>query len=357
MWMPDLKEELLVCWLKFDGPNCITVDASNVLIPLEYGKPRPVDIGKGMYKSSWGIEFVEHSMVKLHLEGLKTYQVPGTLTSASPGDSFTEMTREPYRWLTDSLDTNDRRNKFTISCWFYWPLHSGKEKEPKKRVLLNSSKDGEFLIYVKYSSGPKDGGDSQQEPQSCWCLGRKEGSRFEQRPVKTPPLNPGWHMLTVVSDVVEDDTGAKSGQTTLFLDEWKSEPIPAEEFWLPNDFMVVGNSTNGIHPFGLITDFRIYAKPLKEMDIQTMARCADTRDHPDQLCRTLADMDAATILAQRLDVPDSAAECLRALGSLAALSSQRAKIFSKCGRRILQMIESPLPMIKRQAARLINNIT
>jgi len=79
--------------------------------------------------------------------------------------------------------------------------------------------------------------------------------------------------------------------------------------------------------------------------------------HPDQLTRKLAALDAASILALRLDVPDSAAECLRALGSLASLASERAKIFSVCGRRVLQLIDSPLPMIQRQATRLINNIT
>lgn len=360
MWVPDFFEEKLVCWLKFDGPNCITVDASNVLIPLKYGHPRPVDIGKGMYKSSWGIEFVEHSYVSLHPEGLKTHSVPGLLTSASPGDEFDVMSKEPYKWLTESTGSQEQRNRFTISCWFYWPLHQSKDKEQKKRVLLNSSEDAEHLIFVKYSSGQKD---DQDQPAAQWCLGKKVQSskgtwEMSVRPVKkVPALNAGWHMLTIVSDVEQDGDTMKGEGTSFWLDDYRCETIPPTEFVLPNDFMIVGNSNNGLHPFGLITDFRIYAKALKATDVETMAKCADTRDHPDQICRTLADMDAATILAQRLDVPDSAAECLRALGSLAALSSQRAKIFSKCGRRILQMIESPLPMIKRQAARLINNIT
>ena len=48
-----------------------------------------------------------------------------------------------------------------------------------------------------------------------------------------------------------------------------------------------------------------------------MVSCKEGTDsHPDKIARMLASMNAATILAQRLDVPDSAAECLRALGSL-----------------------------------------
>merc|ERR1719383_999182 len=81
MWMPDQEEERLVCWLKFDGAKCIALDASNVLLPVKAGNPLPVAIGKGMYKSCWGIEFVENSCVTLHPDGLKTHKVPGSQTS------------------------------------------------------------------------------------------------------------------------------------------------------------------------------------------------------------------------------------------------------------------------------------
>lgn len=48
---------------------------------------------------------------------------------------------------------------------------------------------------------------------------------------------------------------------------------------------------------------------------------------------------------------------LRALGSLATLSSQRAKIFHVCGRQLLRLMKSPQPMVQRQAKRLLNNLS
>ena len=114
--------------------------------------------------------------------------------------------------------------------------------------------------------------------------------------------------------------------------------------------------------------------------------------------RRLASMDAATVLAQRLDVPDTAAECreLKACiqilrqgivsqakqscifcGRLAGigqsgyavfpeglllkflsksywhmlqLSFMEAKIFNVCGRKLTQLMDSPLPMVQRQAS-------
>merc|ERR1712061_655580 len=101
---------------------------------------------------------------------------------------------------------------------------------------------------------------------------------------------------------------------------------------------------------------------LREREIKAMVHPNNfeshpLESHPDKIARKLAYKNAAVILAQRLDVPDSAAECLRALGSLATLVSQRAKIYNECGRQLLKMLNSPLPMIQRQATRILNNIS
>ena len=113
-------------------------------------------------------------------------------------------------------------------------------------------------------------------------------------------------------------------------------------------------------------------------------------------------MDAATVLAQRLDVPDTAAECrrlaslegmlayigmpecgnallkgafllsrlagtgqsgdtvfaegtlLKVMGYSLGLAKTHvvvpeAKIFNVCGRKLMQLMDSPLPMVQRQA--------
>lgn len=354
MWLPDLKEESLVCWLKFDGPSCITVDGANVLMPVKTGSPKQVDIGKGMYKSSWGIEFVDGSAVTLHPKGLKTHQVPGILTTASPGHTFKNTSQRHYQWFLEDRNLEDDSERwFSITCWFYWPLP---KSESNHRVLINStpSEDGKEpvngvpLIYVV---------EDEKDGQSVfkWCLtGKDEAGEWKKpRALATPQLNGGWHMVSVLSSTISNNEHPFNG-TKFYLDEWS---CTVDGTWLANDFYMVGNGPTHRQPFGLITDFRIYARVLKEEDLKMQVRAKDTDLHPDRLARILASKDAATILAQRLDVPDSAAECLRALGSLATLSSQRAKIFSVCGRRVLQMIDSPLPMIQRQAARLINNIT
>ncbi|CAK0872391.1 unnamed protein product [Prorocentrum cordatum] len=79
---------------------------------------------------------------------------------------------------------------------------------------------------------------------------------------------------------------------------------------------------------------------------------------PDRtIARRLAALDAAAVLALGLDVPDTAAECLRALGNLASLQSQRARIYQLCGRRLLQMLDSPYSMLQRQAARVLNALS
>mmetsp|Transcript_65479 Transcript_65479/g.151998 ORF Transcript_65479/g.151998 Transcript_65479/m.151998 type:complete len:1031 (+) Transcript_65479:218-3310(+) len=343
MWLPDLNEERLVCWLKFDGPKCVAVDAANVLIPVKEGNPRAADIGKGMYHSTWGVQFVEGSCVTLHPDGLKTWLVPGILTSASPLSTFENTSRSEYTWLDEASAPDEKH--FTVTCWFYWPLNPQKDRVNK--VLLQTSGAPRERIAQVYLDCETTQGDG------AWTLTteNKESKKVRYQ-LKTPKLNAGWHMLSVVSS---------TNGTKFFLDTWKHE---LEKAWVRNEFYMVGNDAGtddtgkgGKKPFFLMADFRIYARTLSDDEIRGMVHSRDTERHPDQIVRRLADLDAARILAQRLDVPDSAAECLRALGSLATLITQRAKIYSICGRQVLKMLDSPLPMIQRQAARLLNNMT
>jgi hypothetical protein len=353
LWLPDQNEENLVCWLKFDGPKCIAVDAANVLMPVRDGNPRPADIGKGMYKSTWGVQFVEGACVTLHPDGLKTHKLPGLLTSASPSDTFASTSQRSYERLERESDADQAEKHFTISCWLYWPLIT-----TKGQCVLVQSTSRRSQIFLDLNA--EDDGSGQA---AVWNLdvdhytaGPLGGSTERKRcPLKTPQLSPGWHMLTLVSSTRSNQANPFDG-TKFFLDEWH---CVLNNAWVENDFYIVGNDQggDGKKPFGLMCDFRIYARSLPDKKIEDMVRKKDTEDHPDKIARMLASMNAATILAQRLDVPDSAAECLRALGSLATLQSQRAKIFSVCGREVLSMLDSPLPMIQRQAARLVNNIT
>merc|ERR1719210_3170852 len=97
-----------VRWLMQQMSSCLAV-----------GNPKPAGIGRGMYESTWGIEFVDKSCVTLHPDGLKTHQVPSFLTSASPMDNFA-CTSATYKWLDNEPDPRH----FTVTCWFYWPLAS-----------------------------------------------------------------------------------------------------------------------------------------------------------------------------------------------------------------------------------------
>lgn len=352
MWMPGAPEEKLVCWLKFDGPKCTAVDASNVLLPVRVGNPKPVEMGRGMYKSTWGINFVQGSCITLHPDGLQTHKVPGTLTSASPSDTFSATaSTKPYQWLGKEPD----RRSFTITCWFYWP------SEPTKRekVLIQTTPGGEPPVHsVAIVCEVVDNGS--HEGEFVWVIRDDSGTSHK---VRTPKLLPGWHHFALVSSAT---TGSK-----FWLDTWCHQ---LRHMWIKNDFYNIGNCTGdpaqggggGSMPFGLIADFRIYADAFVDKRIQELAtpnkkgREADP-EHlleglPDKIARDLAAKDAATILAQRLDCPDTAAECLRALGSLATLASQRAKIYNVCGRELLKMQDSPYPMLRRQAARLLNNL-
>jgi len=296
--------------------------------------------------------------VTLHPDGLKTYAIPGTLTSASPLDSFANTSKRPYQWLCDVISDPLARESltsvsqppdpkhFTITCWFYHKT----ARIPGHKVLIQTS-DRVSSIYLDCTE------NADQTTSQVWTLTDEKSIK---RPLVTPALNPGWHMLTLVSTTRASDVDGGFNGTKFFLDDWNCS---LDDVWIKNDFYMVGNDSGtydgrgGRKPFGLITDFRIYAKDLPESQIRRMATSPDDTEFPDKIVQRLAEMDAAKVLARRLDVPDSAAECLRALAGLATLSSQRAKIFSVCGRQVMTMLDSPLPMIKRQAARLLNNIT
>lgn len=341
MWMPDQEEERLVCWLKFDGAKCIALDASNVLLPVKAGNPLPVAIGKGMYKSCWGIEFVENSCVTLHPDGLKTHKVPGTLTSASPSITFQNTSRKPYQWLLKNGDEPQPKH-FTISCWYYQPVSESAKAD--KVLVQGGPPDYLPQIYIDFESN-----ESKEAQRGFWRLTDAKKTIIR---LQTPRLNPGWHLVSLVSSSDQSDVNRFNG-TKFFLDDWQCF-VPDK--WVNNDFYIVGNDVKGRRPIGLITDFRIYARPLLDEEIQKMAQATNTDDHPDHIARQLLKLNAASILAQRLDVPDSAAECLRALGSLATVDRVRAKIFGVCGRQALRLLDSPLPMVNRMAARLMNNL-
>ncbi|CAL1173257.1 unnamed protein product, partial [Cladocopium goreaui] len=98
--------------------------------------------------------------------------------------------------------------------------------------------------------------------------------------------------LTVVSSTTESPAQKYNG-TKFFLDEWCKR--------LPK--------VRGRKPFGLIADFRIYARCLSDDEVRKLSRAENTDKHPDQIARRLAELDAATVLVQRLDVLDCAAEC------------------------------------------------
>jgi len=373
MWLPDIESEHLVCWLKFDGgPNGVAIDSANVLMPvlktLGTKTPAPVDIGKGMYKSTWGIEFVEGSYIQLHPEGLRNNNVPTLLTSASPLNNFAATSNGHYRWI-GSEKAND--TSYTIACWFYEPEHPDPSKE-KHRVLVTargfeSDKKPRKLIWISWepeASDNKDGKDGQ-EPRGnfVWNFRDIQG---ESIPMVLPKLAQGWHHVAMTVCHDEGKKKKRNGNETidpgtqLYLDgKCYHSKKRLKSVHADNDFYIIGNFLEGgraDEPFGLIADFRIYAKALTVEEVQAIAEQVDVENHPDKIVRELVKMDAVTILAQRLYVPDCAAESLRALGSLATHGPSRAKIFSVCGMQALRLLHSPFDMIQRLAARLVRNM-
>jgi len=212
-----------------------------------------------MYKSSWGIEFVEGSVVMLHPGGLRTHQIPGILTTASPLDTFKSTSQKPYEWFAEQ--SADAERWFTLTCWFYWPPS---KSDAKQRVLVHSSpsEDGQDpgrpTIFVE-SDGLRH----------TWLVHAKDvgpdgavrGWKSSPTRLTTPEINPGWHMVSVVSSTVNNPEHPFNG-TKFYIDDWS---LSLEGTWLPNDFYTVGNAPDHRRqPFGLITDFRIYSRVLKE---------------------------------------------------------------------------------------------
>merc|ERR1719291_887831 len=360
--MPDLDQERLGCWLKLDSPSSIALDASNVLLPIKVGGPRRVPLGKGMYKSTWGIEFLTGSCVMLHPDALCTDRIPGLLTTASPLDTWAVVgnvpsNQEPYQWYDP-----DRPNyrHFTITCWFFWPLHFGRLRgsddpmNSRGQAVLISSKgqsedDRVSQVYFDHDNRAERP-DDRGTTYGTWTL---VDNKRRRRPLQTPELSPGWHMLSVVSSSCSNSDPklqAKDKEldgTKFYLDGWSTT---LKKVWIDNDFYIVGNDSGhgGQRPFGALADFRIYARTLPDAEIQAMRVTRDpnvlsepSAVVPDRIARRLANLDAATALVHGLDVPDTAAECLRALGNLASLQSQRARIYQLCGRKLLQMLDSP----------------
>ena len=54
-------------------------------MPIKIGPSKKADVGRGLYKSQWGCEFLEGSSILLHPDGLRTHSLPALLCEASPG--------------------------------------------------------------------------------------------------------------------------------------------------------------------------------------------------------------------------------------------------------------------------------
>jgi hypothetical protein len=76
---------------------------------------------------------------------------------------------------------------------------------------------------------------------------------------------------------------------------------------LDNDLYAVGNSSDGLQPFGLICDLRIYAYTLAISEIRDMVFCSlDLM--PDSACRRLNECQAACAISSCLEEPDAQGE-------------------------------------------------
>eukprot|EP00397_Hematodinium_sp_SG-2012_P012969 GEMP01013155.1.p1 GENE.GEMP01013155.1~~GEMP01013155.1.p1 ORF type:complete len:842 (+),score=156.75 GEMP01013155.1:58-2583(+) len=179
LWYGGLREEHLLCWLKFD--RSVAADSSNVLLPIKTGNPKLVDVGNGLGVENWGVEFNNDSSVILHPDALKTHKVPGILLSASPSDTFS-TTSATFQSITK---TTTEKN-WTISAWFWWPLSGGYIQ--RRHVFVESKK--ETLIWCNMRSSGN----------GTWCFRSTDGS---QKELTVPPMSPGWHMIAVVSSTTD----------------------------------------------------------------------------------------------------------------------------------------------------------
>jgi len=244
--------------------------------------------------------------------------------------------KNPFESIMGQEEAQGQNEKhFTVTAWFLWPL--SKDDAHPLHVLIQSKKKP--LIWCN------TGGDGQ----GLWHFMGIDGNVYD---VKPPILGPGWHMFAFISSTNGSSTHPFQG-SKIYFDTWHEEK-PMK--WMKNEFFVVGNdSVNGKCPFGTICDFRIYAKALNHEDIMDIYKRRSKKD-PDQLVKRLARLNAVEILSRRLDVPDSSAECLRCLASLATYASLRPLVFACAGEAALELLYSPLNMLQRQAARLIQNV-
>jgi hypothetical protein len=311
----------LVCWLKFDSPYNVGVDAACVLLPVISGKEyTPVGIGQGLYRSHWGTEFIGGTGIVLHPDGVSTHQVPSTLTNANLSDSFLH-TSTPFLYV-DPPDPRD----FTVTCWVRAPFPKG-----KKRVLLQSHpRTGKHQILF-------------MSPQGEWMITDEVGRIHAVR--RVPTLRAGWHFIALQS----------SEKGVQFIIDDCVWPL-AEKVYVTNNFHGVGADVVAKEgSFGAIADFRIYNITVPEDDLLNLPNLG-INGCPDFICRNLYDMGVHYALPRALTVPDCAVECLRCYGSLATYEKMRGPVFSLCGYKAVQMLDSPMPMVQRQAARLLNNL-
>jgi len=340
----------VVCWLKFDSATSVAVDSANVLHPRRtFQPPRPVELGRGLYGSVWGQEFVQESCILLHPDGFSTEKVPSTLAFASPSDTF-RTTSVPYQGLDPEVThfmageegREMKRAALSIVCWFHWPLCEESANQ-HDHVLLQAlaQEDNSKRTQIRVNKDER------------WVICDDRGTKWR---IRTPKILAGWHMMTLVSEA--------EGTRFHIDDEW-SHTI--KNAWILNSFFVLGNEASpqndpGKKPFGLIADFRIYARCLNPQEIAWMASVTGEmiekgdRRFPDWPARELCHPAVIDALVRGLAVPDSCVSCLRALGSLATFLPMRSYIYGVCGNQVMGLLDSPLPMVQRLACRAMANM-
>ncbi len=291
----------MCCWLKFDARFSAAVDSSCVLSPIAIGQSEHVDIGTGMYESTWGHTFADGDCVLLHPDGITIGQMPGNLTSAPPFHTYRHA-NFTHRFLTADEGVLNPRT-FTMCCYFFWPppdrnnraMNFGGPSWEGKRVLVQS-RDGHNIIFME---------------DDKWFVTDENGYVHH---IHTPKLRRGWHMVGLV---------AHEGGTLFGLDTWSHH---MSNVMVSNNFYAVGNryqendndSLN--YPFGTIADFRIYNGERPWQEIQKEMKNA--WDHgeeavPQKMMLAIGNAGAIVSLASCFDVPDLTCEALRALGNLA----------------------------------------
>ncbi|CAD7966050.1 unnamed protein product [Amoebophrya sp. A25] len=427
-----------------------------------------MDLGRGMYRRSWGCDFNEGSGIILHPDGMRIHQVPSFLTCASPSDTYTgsagafrsyfgpegHVMKQTAAQASRSRSSrnsspNGRRGSasgehpqarhFAIHTWFCWDperlCEGASEGTVTNHLLLQSSAGAssvqqsvqggsgtsavvKFIVtreanragFLASMVGQGTSGTSAEPFLLRLQIALRDANK-EEHLIDVPTLTTGWHRLAIVSNTPEALPSPAYNGVAVYVDDWKSQ-LPKQTF-LDSDFYYLGNESGGHEPFGCLADFRIYARPLRDTELELLLQRpvfgrnpaiqsedhgsassapeesnalltasksivsrstraatgydldppkgipADTPDanyFPDQIVRCIVENNGVAVCASRLDIADTATECLRLLGTLATLQEARSEIFGICGPRLLQLRESPLPMIRRQAARLLQNL-